>query len=92
MNRFYQSIEIYHIGDGSAAYYGSVLVGVSLRDQKGLIVQVSKKRYLVNKEITSESKSTGPVCGRETNTASGWIPIEGPIKGFYIVKNGEDHF
>ena len=22
--------------------------------------------------------------------SSGWMPVGGPIKGFYIVKNGED--
>jgi len=30
------------------------------------------------------------VCGTETETSSGWIPIGGPIKGSYAVKNGTD--
>ena len=32
------------------------------------------------------------VCGTETDTSSGWMPIGGPIKGFYIVKNAEDGY
>jgi hypothetical protein len=34
--------------------------------------------------------ATSLVCGTETNTPSEWMPIEGPIKGSYAVKNGED--
>ena len=36
--------------------------------------------------------STSPslVCGSKTDTSSGWIPFGGPIKGFFLVKNGED--
>ena len=30
------------------------------------------------------------VCGTETETSSGWIPVGGPIKGSYAVKNGTD--
>jgi len=29
------------------------------------------------------------VCGRDTDTSSGWIPVGGPIKGFFMVKNGQ---
>ena len=31
------------------------------------------------------------MCGTDTGTSSGWLPVGGPIKGFYIVKNGEDN-
>jgi len=31
------------------------------------------------------------VCGTETETSSGWVPVGGPIKGSYAVKNGEDN-
>jgi len=30
------------------------------------------------------------VCGTETETSSGWIPVSGPIKGSYVLKNGAD--
>ena len=30
------------------------------------------------------------MCGTETETSSGWIPVGGPIKGSYAVKNGTD--
>ena len=29
------------------------------------------------------------MSGRETDTSSGWMPIGGSIKGFFIVKNGQ---
>jgi hypothetical protein len=31
------------------------------------------------------------VCGTETETSSGWIPVGGPIKGSYAVKNDQDY-
>jgi hypothetical protein len=31
------------------------------------------------------------VCGRDADNSTGWVPIGGPIKGFFIVKNGEDY-
>jgi len=31
------------------------------------------------------------VCGTDIGKSSGWIPIGGPVKGSYIVKNGEDN-
>ena len=30
------------------------------------------------------------MCGTETETSSGWIPVGGPVKGSYVVKNGTD--
>jgi len=32
------------------------------------------------------------VCGIDTDIPSGWITVGGPIKGFYMVTNGEDAF
>jgi hypothetical protein len=81
MNRFYDRIKI-------NTYDGSVFAGVSFRDQKGLAVKITKQRY--TKGGQRISSSTELVCGRETDASSEWMPIGGPIKGFYIVKNGED--
>ena len=74
------------------SYQEYVFAGVSFRDQKGLAVQITKQRYIVTigKPTLLESTSTSLVCGRETDTSSGWMPIGGPIKGFYVVKNGTD--
>ena len=89
MNRFYQRIIIRTWG--FIYYEGIVLVGVSFRDQKGLPVKSKKERYKNNwGDVTLESTSTSLVCGTDTGTSSGWLPVGGPIKGFYIVKNGED--
>ena len=33
---------------------------------------------------------TSPVCGTQTDESSGWVPVVGPIKGSFIVKNGAD--
>ena len=30
------------------------------------------------------------MCGTNTTNSSGWIPVGGPIKGSYVVKNGTD--
>jgi len=65
-----------------------VFTGVSFRDQKGSIVQITKQRLIREEPIGLPS--TSHVCGMETVTSSGWIPVGGPIKGFYVVKNGED--
>ena len=32
------------------------------------------------------------MCGVETETSSGQITVGGPIKGSFVVKNGEDRF
>jgi len=50
MNRFYQSVDISYRdttwdGQYDSSYHGSVLVGVSFRDQKGLIVKSNKERF-----------------------------------------------
>jgi len=47
------------------------------------------ERYKRWSETPFES-NTSLVCGTETGTSSGWMPVGGPIKGFYIVKNGSD--
>jgi len=64
-----------------------VLAGISFRDQKGLTVQITKQQFV--KRVRRTTTSTSLVCGTETETSSGWIPIGGPIKGFYVVKNDE---
>jgi len=74
-------------------YHGTVFVGISFRDQKGITVTSNKKLYKkdiignIYLEPTSPSLS---VCGTETETSSGWITVGGPIKGSYAVKNGTD--
>ena len=50
MSRFYQSVDISYKdktwgGEYDSEYHGSVLVGVSFRDQKGLIVKSNKERF-----------------------------------------------
>ena len=42
MNRFYQRVDISYNGD---RYQGTVFVGVSFRDQKGVTVTSNKKHY-----------------------------------------------
>ena len=32
------------------------------------------------------------MCGTQTDTSYGWVPVGGPIKGFYAVKDGETSF
>ena len=47
MNRFYQSVYIdYYNVHGHQEYQGSVFVGVSFRDQKGITVTSNKEHYL----------------------------------------------
>ena len=91
MNRFYLIIEISYQGDDDnhAEYKGNVLAGVSFRDQKGLEVKSSKQSYFKN-DKSPASTSSSLVCGSKTNTPSGWMHVGGPIKGSYIIKNGED--
>ena len=87
MNRFYQrGVDISYYGDG---YQGTVFVGVSFRDQKGITVTSNKKLYNEWHELYFTSPSL-PVCGTETDTSSGWIPVGGPIKGSYVTKNSTD--
>ena len=31
------------------------------------------------------------MCGTETSTSSGWMHVVGPIKGSYVVKDGQDN-
>ena len=87
MNRFYQIVDI--SGYFGIKYQGTVFVGVSFRDGRGTTVTSNKKIYDFDGILRSTSPST-PVCGTETETSSGWIPIGGPIKGSYAVKNGQD--
>ena len=105
MNRFYQIIDIRDcfkngrelISDRDKCtirYQGSVLAGVSFRDQKGLDLKYTKQQYISRNysPYFLESTSTSHVCGTETNTSPRWMPIGGPIKGFYVIKNDEDNF
>ena len=90
MNRFNLSVNISsETGNG---YQGTVFVGVSFKDRKGNTVTCNKDNYHRhnrNFEIYSTSSSLS-VCGTETETSSGWIPVGGPMKGSFVVKNGED--
>ena len=99
MNLFYQWIDIRNCkerGDWDQCpinYQGIVFTGVSFRGQKGSVVDIAKQSYKrdeVTAEFNLESNTTSLVCGKETGTSSGWMPIGGPIKGFYVSKNGED--
>ena len=92
MNRFYQMVDIDHSNRG---YQGTVFVGVSFRDEKGITATNNKKLYKANedtdfKTIIFYSTSTSLECGTKTETSSDWIPVGGPIKGSYAVKNGSD--
>ena len=85
MNRFYQEVNISKIVH---RYQGIVFVGVSFRDWKGITVTSNKQLYKNNyPDPTLESTSISLVCGTKTERSSGWIPVGGPIKGSYVVKN-----
>ena len=84
MKLFYQSI---HISKDDNGYKGIVFVGISFRDQKGQTVKSNKKRFYYNGYLLNTWESLD-VCGTETGTSSGWIPIVGPIKGAFVVKSG----
>ena len=89
MNRFYQIVDYFSYREYKYGYQGTVFVGISFRDQKGITVTCNKKLY----NYWNELKSTLPslyVCGTETETSSRWIPVGGPIKGSYAVKNDQD--
>ena len=43
MNRFYQWVDIYYIGESK--YQGTVFVGISFRDHKGITVTSNKEFY-----------------------------------------------
>jgi hypothetical protein len=95
MNRFYLKIYLWSKKLDVIYYDGTVFTGVSFRDQKGLVVKISKQSYYAEwgnfqKNYILESTLTSLVCGRETDTSFGWMPVGGPIKGFYVVKNGAD--
>jgi len=72
-------------------YEGIVFAGVSFIDLNGLAVKITRKRYKKSWKSTLESTSPSSVFGKETDKSSGWIHIVGPIKGFYVIKNGEDY-
>jgi hypothetical protein len=48
MNRFYQRVDISYYRDG---YQGTVFVGVSFRDQKGITVTSNKELYNRQNEL-----------------------------------------
>jgi len=85
MKRFYLSVHLYW--SGQTAYQGSLFAGVAFRENSGITVKSKKKEY-----YDTNLKSTSPsnVFGTETTTTSGWIPVGGPIKGSYVVKDDED--
>jgi len=88
MNRFYQRIDIRTKLD-TIYFEGIVFTGVSFRDRSGFTVK-SKKEHYIDRGYNLESTSTSLVCGKDTGTSSGWIPLGGPVKGSYMVKNGQD--
>jgi len=45
MNRFYQRIDIRRTEKNYISYEGIVFAGVSFRDQNGLAVKITRKRY-----------------------------------------------
>jgi len=97
MKRFYQSVNIDYentFDDGlTREYHGKVFAGVSFRNSAGIRIMCKKEIYYVfgvgKTDLESESKSK--VCGTKTNESTEWIPIVGPIKGSYVVKNGQDY-
>ena len=84
MKLFYQSI---HISLDDNGYKGIVFVGISFRDQKGQTVKSNLKGFHYSGLLIYTQESLD-VCGTETETSSGWIPIVGSIKGAFVVKNG----
>jgi len=96
MNRFYENILIHSYSWGATypttIYEGMVFVGVSFRDQKGLTVKSKEQSYEDDVLITLNSTPPSLVSGRETDTSSGWMPLGGPIKGFFLVINGKDSY
>ena len=48
MNRFYQRVDISYYGDG---YQGTVFVGISFRDHKGITVTSKKELYNYSNEL-----------------------------------------
>ena len=48
MNRFYQRVDI---SDGSNGYHGTVFVGISFRDLKGITVTSNKELYNYQNEL-----------------------------------------
>jgi len=88
MNHFYQEVDISYQGSYSySEYQGTLFVGVSFRDEKGIKVKSTKNFYNSNDRFISTLPSLS-VFGTETKMSSGWIPVEGPIKGSFVVKNG----
>lgn len=60
-----------------------------MKDNKGQIVTSMREYYEKSKvKETTASK----VFGTETDTSSDWISVEGPIKGSFVVKIGEDYY
>jgi len=49
---------------------------------------MSNKEYFQNFHSINFEKSL--VFGTKTSNSSEWIPVVGPIKGSYLVKNGQD--
>jgi hypothetical protein len=90
MKRFYHFVYIdyFHWKYGTAYWNGFLFVGVSFRDNKGQ--KVTSKNKLFDDHSNLISTSTSLVFGSETDTSDGWISIGGPIKGSYLVKEGED--
>ena len=90
MKRFYQSVHIYkEVENNKWEYHGSVFVGVSFRDNNGIIVKTNEETFEENDKVATRTSSS-TVCGTETETSSGWLPVGGPIKGSYVVKDGTD--
>jgi hypothetical protein len=70
-------------------HQGEIFVGVSFRDNNGLILKSKKERFDVDRRLL-ESPDALEVCGTETDLSSEWTPVVGPIKGSYVIKDGQD--
>ena len=90
MIRFYQSVRISALSEnGDRVYHGSIFVGVSFKDNNGIIVKTNEETYILNVKDEKPALSS-TVCGTETEASSGWMSVGGPIKGSYVVKDGTD--
>ena len=90
MKLYYSPVQIYDDFVG-IIYDGQVFTGISFQDFQGTTITIQKEAYQLNTD-TSQWETITPiytlVCGEETNLASKWIELGGPVKGSYGINNG----
>ena len=81
MKRFYKNVKINY------RYEGTLFSGVSFIDHEYHKVKTKKELFYKDQSMSNE---TSDVCGTQGDSSSEWIFVGGPIKGSYVVKDGED--